>query len=98
MWSGGTKGEPELLASCYRATLALAVEHGIRSIAFPAISCGVYGYPFEEATAIAVRECRAFVAMHDEIERVVFALFNRELLSLYERELERTAPRPTTRP
>ena len=59
VWQGGDRGEPELLASCYRECLRLASEAGLRSIAFPAISCGVYGYPVPEATRIAVRETRA---------------------------------------
>ena len=57
VWRDGTHGEPELLASCYRNSLRLAAEHEIHSIAFPAISCGVYGYPIEQAAEIAVREC-----------------------------------------
>jgi O-acetyl-ADP-ribose deacetylase (regulator of RNase III) len=60
VWHGGTRGEPDLLASCYRQCLQLAREHGVRSIAFPAISCGVYGYPLDAAAAIAVREARAW--------------------------------------
>ncbi len=60
VWHGGTHGEPELLARCYRNTLALAREHELTSLAFPAISCGVYGYPLEQAARIAVREARAF--------------------------------------
>jgi len=75
VWAGGGSGEPELLASCYRRSLALALEHGIRRIAFPAISCGVYGYPMESAGKIAVRECRLFVEEHAAIEQVTFALF-----------------------
>ena len=60
VWRGGSNGEPELLASCYRSSLQLAAENGVRTIAFPAISCGVYGYPLEEAAVIAVREIRSF--------------------------------------
>ena len=59
VWRGGAHREAELLASCYRTALALARQHQVRSVAFPAISCGVYGYPLEEAAAIAVRETRA---------------------------------------
>ena len=58
VWRGGKEGEPELLASCYRTSLALCVRHGIRTVAFPAISCGIYGYPVEEAARIAVAEVR----------------------------------------
>ena len=60
IWHGGGEGEPELLASCYRSSLQLASENDVRTIAFPAISCGVYGYPLDEAAKIAVREIRAF--------------------------------------
>jgi O-acetyl-ADP-ribose deacetylase (regulator of RNase III) len=84
VWDGGGAGEPELLASCYRRSLALALEHGIRAIAFPAISCGVYGYPMEAAAKIAVRESRLFVEEHAAIEQVTFALFGAAALAVYE--------------
>ena len=72
VWRGGTNGEPELLASCYRESLRLAEENGIRTIAFPAISCGIYGYPLDEAAQIAVRE----VSQHrGNVERVIFVCF-----------------------
>ena len=72
VWRGGSQREPELLASCYRESLRLAEEHGIRTIAFPAISCGVYGYPLDEAAKIAVRE----VSRHrGNVERVIFVCF-----------------------
>lgn len=75
VWRGGTHGEPELLASCYRRSLEVAVENGVRSIAFPAISCGVYGYPIADAARIAVETTRAFVAREPAIERVIFCCF-----------------------
>ena len=84
VWHGGDRGEPELLASCYRESFRLAVEHGIRTIAFPAISCGVYGYPIAAATEIAVREARAAAP---SIERIVFACFGEDVLSAYRRFL-----------
>jgi O-acetyl-ADP-ribose deacetylase len=93
VWHGGTHGEPELLASCYRRSLELAVEHGVRSIAFPAISCGVYGYPIEQATEIAVRETAEFPAGHDSIERVIFACLGDDVFRAYERTLARSLPR-----
>src|SRR6266568_8307990 len=62
VWHGGNHHEPELLASCYRSSLALAVKHGVRSIAFPAISCGIYGYPVAPAAGIAVDETSRFIA------------------------------------
>ena len=87
VWSGGGRGEAELLASCYRESFRLAVEHGVKSIAFPAISCGVYGYPIDAATEIAIRETRAAVERAPSIERVVFACFGRDVLAAYQRVL-----------
>jgi O-acetyl-ADP-ribose deacetylase (regulator of RNase III) len=75
VWRGGAQGEPELLASCYRNSLTLAIEHGVRTIAFPAISCGVYGYPLDAAAQIAVAETRRFVDEHPSIELVQFVCF-----------------------
>jgi O-acetyl-ADP-ribose deacetylase (regulator of RNase III) len=83
VWHGGDRGEPALLASCYRRSLALAARHGLTTIAFPAISCGVYGYPLDAAAAIAVRECRAFLAAQPEFERITFALFDTPALAVY---------------
>lgn len=74
-WSGGAANEPELLASCYRASLALAAEHGARRVAFPAISTGIYGFPRDQAAAIAVREIRAFLATSDAIDEVTLVAF-----------------------
>jgi O-acetyl-ADP-ribose deacetylase (regulator of RNase III) len=87
VWRGGTEGEPELLASCYRRGLALAAEHGIRSIAFPAISCGIYGYPVDAATEIAVREVTAFLEEGAPLDRVLFVAFGAEVAAAYERRL-----------
>ena len=87
VWRGGGHGEPELLASCYRNCLALAVERDLRTVAFPAISCGVYGYPMEAAAKIAVRECAAVAARHPGIERITFALFDAGALEIYLRLL-----------
>jgi O-acetyl-ADP-ribose deacetylase (regulator of RNase III) len=87
VWRGGTHGEPELLASCYRNSLTLAVEHGVRTIAFPAISCGVYGYPLDEAAKIAVRETEQFVEMHPSVEQVSFVCFGDDVARSYERIL-----------
>ena len=83
VWHGGNRGEPELLASCYRSSLQLAVDNGIRSIAFPAISCGVYGYPIDQAAEIAVRE----VVKDDRLDRVVFACFGDDVFAALERSL-----------
>ena len=79
MWSGGSRGEPELLAACYRNSLAIARDQECRSIAFPAISCGVYGYPIEEAATIAVREVRAFLDAHHRPERVILVAFDQQI-------------------
>ncbi len=76
MWRGGTRGEPELLASCYRRALELAREYDVRTIAFPAISCGVYGYPLDRAAAVAVGEVGAFLAREPSIEKVYFVCFS----------------------
>lgn len=75
IWRGGTQGEPELLASCYRESLALAAAHGVKTIAFPAISCGVYGYPIEAAAKIAMGTVRAFLAADATVVQVTFACF-----------------------
>ena len=90
VWQGGARREPELLASCYRQSLALARAHDLASIAFPAISCGVYGYPHQQATAIAVAECRAFLERYPQMH-IRFALFSDDLLQLYEGMLAKPA-------
>ncbi len=87
VYRDGRHGEPELLASCYRQSLELAAQHGVRSIAFPAISCGAYGYPLDEAVEIAVRECAEGMQRH-AIERLVFACFDRDMLERYEKALQ----------
>ncbi len=91
VWHGGGSGEAELLASCYRRSLELAKEHGVRTIAFPAISCGVYGYPIEQAAEIAVSTVAANSG--DDFDRVLFCCFGDEVTSAYRRALERCLPR-----
>ena len=86
-WHGGKRGEPALLASCYTESLKLAVAHGVRTIAFPAISCGIYGYPIGPATRIAVATTGAFLAAEPSIETVIFACFGDEVLAAYRAEL-----------
>jgi O-acetyl-ADP-ribose deacetylase (regulator of RNase III) len=87
VWHGGRQGEPDLLAACYRSSLALAAQHGVRSIAFPAISCGVYGYPVEAAVAVAVASVREWTARANAPRHVVFACFGDEVLQAYARAL-----------
>ncbi len=87
IWQGGDQGEPELLAACYRNCLELAVAHGVRTIAFPAISCGVYGYPLDEAAAISVREVRQFLAGDDRVAAVYLVCFGGEVLEAYRQAL-----------
>ena len=84
VWFGGTRREPELLASCYRSSLQLAFEHGVRTIAFPAISCGVYGYPIDQAAAIAVREVTAF---SNQFDRIILVAFDADVYASLERAL-----------
>jgi O-acetyl-ADP-ribose deacetylase (regulator of RNase III) len=86
VWRGGGQGEPALLASCYRRSLELAIERGCRSIAFPAISCGVYGYPIPAAAQVAIREVAEFVQSRQPglLERVIFCCFDPEVASIYE--------------
>jgi len=79
VWYGGDRGEPELLASCYRESLKLAVDNQIKSIAFPAISCGAYRYPIDKACEIAISEVSKFLGEFDEIEKVVFVCFDAKL-------------------
>ena len=86
VWHGGTAGEAQLLASCYRRSLELAVDHGLVSIAFPAISCGAYGYPLARAVPIAVATVRAFDRL-DALQRIVFACAGADVLAAYQAAL-----------
>jgi O-acetyl-ADP-ribose deacetylase len=87
VWHGGDQGEPELLAACYRNCLRLAAENGVRTIAFPAISCGVYGYPLDEAARIAVREVKEFLAGDARVETVYLVCFGEDARQVYQRLL-----------
>jgi O-acetyl-ADP-ribose deacetylase (regulator of RNase III) len=91
VWRGGGEGEPELLASCYRTSLNLAVEHGVRTIAFPAISCGVYGYPVEQASEVAVGEVIKFLEATGSIAKVIFTCFTEDVYRAYAKSLERAS-------
>ncbi|MCD6337909.1 MAG: O-acetyl-ADP-ribose deacetylase [Verrucomicrobia bacterium] len=75
VWRGGNRGEPELLAACYRNSLKLAVEHGVRTIAFPSISTGAYRFPLDQAARIAIKECKAFLDQEPSIEEVSLVCF-----------------------
>lgn len=87
IWRGGNKGEPKLLASCYYDSLKLAIENNIKTIAFPAISCGIFGYPISQAAMIAVQETANFLEMHHEIEAVYFVCFDEAIYEAYEQAL-----------
>jgi O-acetyl-ADP-ribose deacetylase (regulator of RNase III) len=87
VWHGGQHGEDELLASCYRSSLALAADRGLASVAFPAISTGVYRFPIERATRIAVAEVRAFLADHSLPATVTFVCFGTDVRHAYDKAL-----------
>jgi O-acetyl-ADP-ribose deacetylase (regulator of RNase III) len=91
IWRGGSHGEPGLLASAYRESLRLAMAHGVRTIAFPAISCGVYGYPVGEAASIAVGEVRSFLQSEPVMERVILTCFGQTVLDAYLRAVAQPA-------
>lgn len=92
VWRGGSHGEADLLRSCYRRSFALAREHRLRELAFPAISCGIYRFPPDAAVAIAVAETVAALAVQAWPAGVVFACFSTDMALLYEQELARLAP------
>jgi O-acetyl-ADP-ribose deacetylase (regulator of RNase III) len=79
VWGSGENGEGTLLAACYKNCIALALALDLRTLAFPAISCGIYGYPLDMAARIAVRECKAGLAAHARIERITLVAFNAEM-------------------
>lgn len=87
VWNGGGNRVEELLANCYRNSLELASKHGLKTIAFPAISTGIYRFPLERAAAIAVREVGTYLAAHPEIESVQFVCFSPEAREIYTRLL-----------
>jgi len=87
VWRGGSAGEAELLAGCYRRSIALAAEHGLASIAFPAISTGIFGYPLAEATAVAVAAVREALPAAPHLRRVIFCTFGDDAKAAYERAL-----------
>ncbi len=87
VWNGGNKGEPELLANCYRNSLQLAVDHAVKSIALPNISTGIYRFPKPEAAAIAIKEVRQFAANDNSLTEVLFVCFDDENYALYKERL-----------
>ena len=87
IWRGGTKGEEERLRAAYENSLRLAAERGLKSIAFPNVSTGVYGFPKDRAAGIAIGATSAFLAAHPEIEKVVFVCFDRDNYEIYQRLL-----------
>ena len=88
VWHGGTAGEAELLASCYRSSLRLALERNLRSVAFPAISCGAYGFPVPEAARIAVDTVRRFVAANPGLQHIVFCCVDDNVWRAYQAALD----------
>jgi O-acetyl-ADP-ribose deacetylase (regulator of RNase III) len=91
VWHGGTHGEAQLLASCYRRCFAIAAEHNLKTLAFPAISCGVYGYPIAEACAIAVEEATTALNQYPALEGVIFVCFTPDVRTAYEHALRHSA-------
>ena len=87
VWSGGNLGEAELLGNCYQNSLQLAVENKIKTIAFPAISCGAYRFPIPAAARIAVTTTRDFLATNDQIDNVVFVVASEEIFAAYQKLL-----------
>jgi O-acetyl-ADP-ribose deacetylase len=83
IWRGGKFGEAQTLANCYRNSLQLALENKIKTIAFPAISCGAYGYPIQEAAQIALKTTREFLATDDVIEKAIFVLWGEDIYDVY---------------
>jgi O-acetyl-ADP-ribose deacetylase len=87
VWHGGKHDEPRILANCHRNSLQLAVKNEIKTIAFPAISCGAYGYPVEEAAQIALETTREFLATSDNIQKVIFVVWGEDVYDAYRRLL-----------
>jgi O-acetyl-ADP-ribose deacetylase (regulator of RNase III) len=88
VWNGGTHNEPTLLKNCYLNSLALAVKNHCRSVAFPAISTGIYRYPFEQATEIALKTTIEFLAQNNFPEKVIFVCFSEEMFQVYQKTLD----------
>jgi O-acetyl-ADP-ribose deacetylase len=93
VWHGGQHGEDDLLASCYRSSFALAEQHSIRTMAFPGISTGVYGFPMDRAARIAVRETKAFLQNNTSVEKVLLVCFGRHAYDIYSQALQEAFPK-----
>jgi O-acetyl-ADP-ribose deacetylase (regulator of RNase III) len=89
VWRGGTHGEPELLAACYRGSVELAAQRGVTTLAFPSISTGIYGYPIDLAAELALTTVRAAVDEYSGIQEVIFCCFSEADLAVYQGILER---------
>jgi len=87
IWRGGKRGEPETLANCYRSSLQIAVKNGIKTVAFPAISCGAYGYPIPDAAQIALETVRDFLAGADRMDKVTFVVWGDDIYDAYQQLL-----------
>ena len=87
VWRGGSKGEPQLLAACYESALKLALKNNVKSIAFPAISCGIYGYPIGQSATIAIKETANFLELNNTIEEVYFTCFDDSVFEAYHQAL-----------
>ena len=92
VYRDGRHGEPELLASCYQHSMEVAVENGVKSLAFPAISCGVYGYPIPEAARIALQTVGTFMRAHEDIVLVRFVLFSKDTYDVFVKAMEASWP------
>ncbi len=97
VWRGGTRSEARLLASCYAQTMDLAARHGIRTLAFPSISTGVYGYPVDQAAMVAVDTVRSSLQKYDTFEEIIFCCFSMHDLQIYQKLLGKGADCPPDR-
>ena len=88
VWKGGNNNEPKLLSNCYKNSLELAVNNNIKSIAFPAISCGVYGYPKADAAEVAIQTIRKFLQNNNSIKEIYLVSFDSEMKQIYEKTLQ----------
>ena len=91
VWHGGSAGEPELLASCYRRSIELAAAHGLETLAFPAISCGIFGYPVDQAARVAIETTLAACDANPTIDLVIFACFGDDIENAFRRAAARHA-------